>query len=223
MRRLLLILCGSVVGLPAEAGAAAAAEPPPPLPMAGRVFPVYPLYPAYGPVPLAYAGETFVAADRVGYALYAAPVNYWSVPARAWKSVPHPQAAEVAARFAGQVVLGRAVSEATALYDAGSASYWSGDYPAAREYLEAAVARDPRDARAWAYLAMTRWALGDEEAGRAAARRAAAAVIVYPEENAGYLAALERVQGPTRQRLTAAAADITSLPEAEAVLNSGPR
>jgi tetratricopeptide (TPR) repeat protein len=220
MRRSLLSL---IVCLPAGAGAAVAAEPPPPLPMAGRVFPVYPLYPAYGPVPLAYAGETFVAADRVGYALTVVPVNYWSVPARAWKSVPHPQAAEVAARFAGQVVLGRAVSEAAALYDAGFAAYWSGDYPAAREYLDAAIARDPRDARAWAYLALARWALGDEDAGQAAARRAAAAAIVYPEENAGYLAALERVQGPARQRLTTAAADITTRPEAEAVLNSGPR
>ena len=73
--------------------------PPPPMPMAGRVFPVYPLYPAYGAVPIAYAGETFAAADRTGYFLYAAPANYWSVPDRGWKSVPHPQAAEIAARF----------------------------------------------------------------------------------------------------------------------------
>jgi hypothetical protein len=216
MHRSLLILCGLVVYLPGVG----AAEPPPPMPMAGRVFPVYPLYPAYGAVPLAFGWETFVAADRTGYALYAAPVAYWSVPARGWQSVPHPQAAEVAARFAGRFVYARGGSEAAALYDAGIAAYWSGDYRATREYLEAAVARYSRDGRAWAYLALARRALGDEEAARAAARYGAATAIVYPDENGGYLTALERVQGEARRWLTA---DITTRPEAEAVLASGPR
>lgn len=188
------------------------------MPMAGRVFPVYPLYPAYGAVPIAYAGETFAAADTTGYFLYAAPANYWSVPDRGWKSVPHPQAAEVAARF-----LAPGVSEAGALFDAGAAAYWSGNYRQAREYLEAATVKEPRDARAWQYLALTRWVLKQDDAGREAARYAAATALVYPEQNAGYRAALERVQGPTRRRMDEAAGDITTVQQAEAVLARGAR
>jgi tetratricopeptide (TPR) repeat protein len=165
------------------------------MPMAGRVFTVYPLYPAYGVVPIAYAGETFVAADVTGYFLYAAPANYWSVPHQAWRSVPHPQAAEIAARFG----VGGA---AAPLYDAGHAAYWSGAYQQAAEYLTAATANNPHDARAWTYLALARWALGQDQAGREAARRGAAAAAEYPEQNAGLLAALERVQGPARRWLT---------------------
>jgi tetratricopeptide (TPR) repeat protein len=188
------------------------------MPMAGRVFPVYPLYPAYGAVPIAYAGETFVAADRTGYFLYAAPANYWSVPDRGWKSAPHPQAAEIAARFSAP-----GVTAADALFDAGAAAYWSGDYRQAREYLEAATAKDPRDARAWQYLALARWVLGQDDAGREAARYATATALVYPERNTGYRVALERVQGPTRRRMTEAAGDITTVQEAEAVLARGTR
>lgn len=226
MRRVLLKPCVVVVGLlgcvgvgsaqaPEEAGRAL---PPPPMPMAGRVFPVYPLYPAYGAVPIAYAGETFVAADRAGYALYAAPANYWSVPHQAWRSIPHPQAAEVAARFFAPVVVVPGGPGADALFVAGAAAYWSGDYDQAREYLEAATAKDSRDARAWQYLALARWVLGQDDAGREAARYATAAALVYPDRNAGYRAALERMHGPTRQRMTEAAADITTVLEAEAVL-----
>jgi hypothetical protein len=204
MRRELLKPCIAVVGLLACTAIVSAQPPeeparplpPPPMPMAGRVFPVYPLYPAYGAVPLAYAGETFVAADRTGYFQYAAPVNYWSVPDRGWKSVPHPQAAEVAARFG--------VGAGPSLYDAGCTAYWSGDYRQAAEYLAAAVARNPNDARAWQYLALSRWALGQEEAAREAARQGAAAAVSHPEENAGHLAALERVQGPARRWLASA-------------------
>ncbi|HVK17851.1 MAG TPA: hypothetical protein VM533_12950 [Fimbriiglobus sp.] len=72
MRRELSIL-GIAINL--LAGGVASAQPPdepirplppPPMPMAGRVFPVYPLYPAHGAVQIAYAGETFVAADTTG-------------------------------------------------------------------------------------------------------------------------------------------------------------
>lgn len=226
MRRELRKLCVVVVGLLACTGGASAQPseesarplPPPPMPMAGRVFPVYPLYPAYGAVPIAYAGETFVAADRTGYFLYAAPANYWSVPDRGWKSVPHPQAAEIAARFTGP-----GVSEAGSLFDAGATAYWSGNYHQAREYLEAATAKDPRDARAWQYLALTRWVLKQDDAAREAARYATAVTLVYSERNAGYRSALERIQGDTRRRMAEAAGDITTVQEAEAVLAQLPR
>lgn len=226
MRRQLLKLCVAVVGLLTFAGDGSAQAlveparvlPPPPMPMAGRVFPVYPLYPAYGAVPIAYAGETFAAADRAGYFLYAAPANYWSVPHQAWRSVAHPQAAEIAVRFTVPVVEVPGEPGADVLFDAGAAAYWSGEYRQAREHLEAATAKDPRDARAWQYLALARWVLGQDEAGREAARYAAAAAIVYSDRNSGYRAALERVQGPTRQRMTEAAADITTVQEAEAIL-----
>jgi hypothetical protein len=229
MRRELLNLCVAVVGLLACTGAVCAqpleeparALPPPPMPMAGRVFPVYPLYPAYGPVPIAFAGETFVAADRTGYFLYAAPANYWSVPHQAWRSIPHPQAAEVVARFSAPAVAAPG-SGADALFTLGAAAYWSGDYNRAREHLEAATAKDPRDARAWQYLALTRWVLGQNEAGRQAARYAAAAALVFPERNMAYRVALGRVQGPTRQRMTEAAGDITTAQQAEAVLSQLP-
>lgn len=230
MRRELLKLCVAAIGPLACTGTAGAqppdesarALPPPPMPMAGRVFPVYPLYPAHGAVPIAYAGETFVAADVTGYSLYAAPANYWSVPTQSWRSVPHPQAAEIAARFgaAGLVV---PESGADALFTLGAAAYWSGDYGRAREHLEAATATDPRDARAWQYLALARWVLGQDEAGREAARYAAAAALVFPEKNMAYRAALERVQGRTRQRMTEAAGDVTTVQEAEAVLAGLPR
>jgi hypothetical protein len=230
MRRELLKPCVAVVGLlacTAIVGAQppdepARALPPPPMPMAGRVFPVYPLYPAYGAMPIAYAGETFVAADRTGYILYAAPANYWSVPHQAWRSIPHPQAAEVVARFAAPVVAAPG-SGADALFTLGAAAYWSGDYSRARGHLEAATVRDPRDARAWQYLALTRWVLGQNEAGRQAARYAAAAALVFPERNMAYRVALERVQGPTRERMIQAAGDITTVQEAEAVLSGLPQ
>jgi hypothetical protein len=171
------------------------------MPMAGRVFPVYPLYPTHGPIQIAYAGETFVAADRTGYFLYAAPVTYWSVSHQSWQSIPHPQAAEIAARFGAE--------GGSSLLDAGCTAYWSGDSLRAAEYLAAATARNPHDAKAWTYLALTRWAQGQEEVAREAARQGAAAAAAYPEANAGHLAALERVQGPARRWLMAATAHDT--------------
>lgn len=221
-----LNLCVAAVSLLACVGGAGAqapdgpgrALPPPPMPMAGRVFPVYPLYPAYGAVPIAYAGETFVAADVTGYFLYAAPANYWSVPTQSWRSVPHPQAAEIVARFTDRVVSGEPVSP----YDEGFAAYWRGEYAAARDLLDSVTRQSPHDARAWTYLALARRALGQDDAAREAARRGAAAAIVYPEENAGYLAALERVQGPARRWLTAATADVTAQ-EAEAIMSRLPK
>ena len=77
---------------------------------------------------------------------------------------------------------------------------------------------DPRDARAWQYLALARWVLGQDEAGREAARYATAAALVFPEKNMAYRAALEGIQDPTRRRMTEAAGDITTVQEAEAVL-----
>ncbi len=203
-----------------ESGPPASALPPPPMPMAGRVFPVYPLLPASpcGAVSIAYAGETFSSADVTGYFLYAAPAMYWSVPAARWVAVPHPQAAEITARFAARAESVRTWATAAAAYDAGCAAYWAGDYRGAREALEAAVALDRRDARAWQYLALTDWALGDDKAGTEAARHGAAAAVAYPEENASLLAALERIQGPTRRRLGEAAAGITTRADAETVL-----
>jgi predicted Zn-dependent protease len=194
--------------------------PPPPMPMAGRVFPVYPLYPAYGAVPIVYAKETFAAADATGYFLYAAPANYWSVSTHGWRWVPHPQAAEIATRFTAPALVAPE-SGADALFDIGGWAYLSGDYHRAREYLEAATAKDPRDARAWQYLALTRWVQGENEAGRQAARHATAAALLYPEKNAAYRATLDRIQGPTRERMTEAAGDITTVQQAEAVLTPG--
>jgi tetratricopeptide (TPR) repeat protein len=114
-------------------------------------------------------------------------------------------------------------SGADALFTLGAAAYWSGDYDQAREHLEAATAKDPRDARAWQYLALARWVLGQNEAGRQAARYAAAAALVYPDRNMAYRVALERVQGPTRERMTEAAGDITTVEQAEAVLSGLPQ
>jgi hypothetical protein len=185
------------------------------MPMAGRVFPVYPLYPAYGVVPIAYAGETFVAADVTGYFLYAAPANYWSVPTQSWRSIPHPQAAEIAARFG--------VGVAAPLYDVGHAAYWSGAYHQAVEYLTAATTSNPHDARSWTYLALSRWAQGQDDAAREAARRGAATSVVYPEENAGHLDALERVQGPARRWLADVTADVDTVQEAEAIIARLPK
>ena len=228
MRRELSIL-GIAINL--LAGGVASAQPPdepirplppPPMPMAGRVFPVYPLYPAHGAVQIAYAGETFVAADTTGYFLYAAPANYWSVPHQAWRSVPHPQAAEVAARFAAPV-LAVPESGADALFTLGAAAYWSGDYQPAQTYLESAAAKDPRDARVWQYLALARWAQGQNDAGRQAARYAAAAALVFPEKNMAYRAALMGLDDRTRRRMTEAAGDITTVEQAEAVLAGLPR
>jgi hypothetical protein len=217
MSRALIHLCGPVACLLASAATASAqALLPPPLPMAGRVFPVYPLYPAYGAVPIAYAKETFAAADTTGYALYLAPANYWSVPTQDWRSIPHPQTAEVVARFTAPAV--PAAPDGAALYDAGLSAYWAGDHPQAVSHLEAAAVRTAWDARPWYYLAMARWAAGDDAGGWAAARQAAAVTAVYPEANAGALAALERVQGPLRWRLNAAAASIATREEAEAEL-----
>ena len=160
---------------------AAVALPPEPLPMAGRVFPVYPLYPAapYAPTTLAYGKETFSSADVTGYFLYAAPVTVWLPWSRA-VAVPHPQAAAVAARFAGHPEAATAGSA----YCRGCAAYWAGNLPQARESLAAAVARNERDARAWSYLALTEWALGDAAGGDKAARRAAEAATVSAEATA---------------------------------------
>jgi hypothetical protein len=192
--------------------------PPPPLPMAGRVFPVYPLYPATGCARtlLVYGGETFRAADPIGYGLYAAPVAVWSYPSTAIM-VPHPQVAH-AARVIASAALLRGGANAATLYGSGLSAYWAGNYAQACEYFSAAVQRDERDARAWEYLALSRWATGRTEAGTEAARYGAAVARAYPDLNLSLPASLERIQGPTRRRLDAAMAQVATAADARTVL-----
>jgi hypothetical protein len=214
VRKVYAFAPGAAAALPAPRSTL----PPPPLPMAGRVFPVYPLYPATGCARtlLVYGGETFRSADPIGYGLYAAPVAVWSYPSTAMM-VPHPQAAH-AARVIASAALLRGEADAASLYGSGLSAYWSGNYAQACEYFSAAVQRNERDARAWEYLALSRWALGRTGAGTEAARHGAAVARAYPDLNVGLPAALERIQGPTRRLLDTAMAQVATAADANTVL-----
>jgi hypothetical protein len=184
--------------------------------MAGRLFPVYPLYPlGPGPVPVAFAAETFVAADRTGYALSAAPVVAW-YPNGSWTVVRHPSTLPTVER--GTLVAVR--TDPGRMYDDGFLAYWAGDYDRARTALQAVG--EGRDARPWYYLALTHWVLGDEKAAERAARYAAALTVTFPEDNSRVLLDLERVQGEPRRRLFAAAAEVGTAEAARTVLQAGP-
>lgn len=105
MRRAFFSLLAAATGVLTAAATAGAQEPtasslpPPPLPMAGRAWPVYPMYTGFGPVQFAYGGETFASADYSGYRVHVLPVTYWNTPTWSWRSVEHPQFAEIYARF----------------------------------------------------------------------------------------------------------------------------
>ena len=87
----------------------------------------------------------------------------------------------------------------------GYTAFWDGDTALALEAFRAATA-DGNDVRSWYYLALTHRARGDDQAAAEAARVGAAARLLHGGKSVGQ--ALERVQGPARDFLTAAEANV---------------
>lgn len=107
----------------------------------------------------------------------------------------------VTGRPARLLLTGRALHDAGLHYTAGFNAYWRGDYRSALTHFRAATRLAPRDARFQMYLGLALLASGDAVAGERAIRAG------WEQAGSGQtdvlLRAIERVQGPLRQRIEA--------------------
>jgi hypothetical protein len=92
-----------------------------------------------------------------------------------------------------------------ALFWRGYGLYWEGRYADALEYLEGAVALRGQDPRYWSYKALAERKLGYDREASASARQAVALRLQNRPGSADVGTVLERVQGPDRVFLNAAA------------------
>jgi tetratricopeptide (TPR) repeat protein len=104
---------------------------------------------------------------------------------------------------------GRTAADWSKLYDAGYRAYWAGQYAQAVEYCAAAAELED-DARAWYYLSLALLQTGDTQAAGEAARFAASRAQTDAQSTKEALAALSRVQGPVRDRLSQLQSEVTS-------------
>jgi len=89
-------------------------------------------------------------------------------------------------------------------YSKGYHAYWRGDYQAALDELDEAVALDPQDARFWYYKGLAEHAMGRSVWAEVSLGRAVALELAGETDRALVAKALERVQGAAREQLVSA-------------------
>ena len=99
---------------------------------------------------------------------------------------------------------------ATSLFQEGVSFYWHGDAATALDLIMTAVERDPQDAAAWYFKALTERSLGRLTEAKESVLRGAALETLNRPATSPLGVTLERVQGPDRQFLRSAmTADLT--------------
>jgi tetratricopeptide (TPR) repeat protein len=150
------------------------------------------------------------------YASWFTPVIYF--PGAYYFPTPHyyfPVVSAAAATPTADRVPAKA--DGKALYAQGLEEYRDGRYAKAQALLERSVEASDADPRAWYFLALTRWALGDLPAGDEAARQGAAIERLGTFEKGLIARSLESVQGRWRYRLEDAARSMSRAEAAAAV------